>query len=173
MSDENQDTKAPAPGTDGDSAETPKPETLSGEELAALRDRAAKADEYLELARRAKADFINYQDRVRRDKADWHRQALDGFIRELLPALDGMALAKFDDPKLVEAIRVVEKEFLRVLAKSAILPIETAGKSFDPAFHEAVGIEPGGTVLEEVRRGWMFGEKVLRPASVRIVKAKP
>ena len=49
----------------------------------------AKAEEYLELARRAKADFINYQDRVRRDKADWNRQALDGFIREMLPALDG------------------------------------------------------------------------------------
>lgn len=135
-------------------------------------DWKAKADEYLELARRAKADFINYQDRVRRDKADWNRQALDGFIRELLPALDGMSLAKFEDPKLVEAIRVVEKEFLRVLAKSAIVPIETAGKAFDPAFHEAVGVEPGGTALEEVRRGWMIGDKVLRPASVRIVKHK-
>jgi len=47
----------------------------------------AKADEYLELARRAKADFINYQDRVRRDKADWNRQALEGFVRELRPKL--------------------------------------------------------------------------------------
>ena len=172
MNDEKKDAATPAPGTDGGAAEAPKPETLSGGELAALRDRAAKADEYLELARRAKADFINYQDRVRRDKADWNRQALDGFIRELLPALDGMSLAKFEDPKLVEAIRVVEKEFLRVLAKSGVVPIETAGKSFDPAFHEAVGVEPGGTVLEEVRRGWMFADKVLRPASVRIVKAR-
>ena len=63
----------------------------------------AKADEYLELARRAKADFINYQDRVRRDKADWNRQALEGFIRELLPAMDGFALAKFEDWQTVRA----------------------------------------------------------------------
>jgi len=130
----------------------------------------AKAEEYLELARRAKADFINYQDRVRRDKADWNRQALDGFIRELLPALDGFALAKFDDAKLTEALRILEKEFLRVLAKAGVTPIETAGKAFDPLYHDAVAMEPGGSQIEEVRRGWLFDGKVLRAASVRLVK---
>jgi molecular chaperone GrpE len=132
----------------------------------------AKADEYLELARRAKADFINYQDRVRRDKADWNRQALEGFLRELLPAMDGFALAKFEDPKLLEALRLLEKEFLRVLAKAGVTPIETAGKSFDPLYHDAVAMEPGGTQLEEVRRGWMIDGKVLRAASVRLTKPK-
>jgi molecular chaperone GrpE (heat shock protein) len=132
----------------------------------------AKADEYLELARRAKADFINYQDRVRRDKADWNRQALEGFISELLPALDGFSLAKFDDAKLTEAIRILEKEFLRVLSKTGVTPIETAGKSFDPLYHDAVAMDPGGTQLEEVRRGWLFDGKVLRAASVRLVKPK-
>jgi len=132
----------------------------------------AKAEEYLELARRAKADFINYQDRVRRDKADWNRQALEGFVRELLPALDGFSLAKFDDAKLTEAIRILEKEFLRVLSKTGVTPIETAGKSFDPLYHDAVAMDPGGTQLEEVRRGWLFDGKVLRAASVRLVKPK-
>jgi len=132
----------------------------------------AKAEEYLELARRAKADFINYQDRVRRDKADWNRQALEGFVRELLPALDGFSLAKFDDAKLTEAIRILEKEFLRVLSKTGVTPIETAGKSFDPLYHDAVAMDPGGTQLEEVRRGWLFDCKVLRAASVRLVKPK-
>jgi molecular chaperone GrpE len=132
----------------------------------------AKADEYLELARRAKADFINYQDRVRRDKADWNRQALEGFISELLPALDGFSLAKFDDAKLTEAIRILEKEFLRVLSKTGVTPIETAGKSFDPLYHDAVAMDPGGTQLEEVRRGWLFDGKVLRAASVRLVLPK-
>jgi molecular chaperone GrpE (heat shock protein) len=133
----------------------------------------AKADEYLELARRAKADFINYQDRVRRDKADWNRQALESFVRELLPALDGFSMAKFEDPKLLEAVRILEKEFLRVLAKTGVTPIETAGKAFDPLYHDAVAMEPGGTQLEEVRRGWLFDGKVLRAASVRLVKPKP
>ena len=132
----------------------------------------AKAEEYLELAKRAKADFINYQDRVRRDKADWNRQSLEGFVRELLPAMDGFSMAKFEDPKLLEAVRILEKEFLRVLAKTGVTPIETAGKSFDPLYHDAVAMDPGGTQLEEVRRGWLFDGKVLRAASVRLVKPK-
>jgi molecular chaperone GrpE len=132
----------------------------------------AKADEYLELARHSKADFINYQDRVRRDKADWNRQALESFMRELLPALDGFSMAKFEDPKLLEAVRLLEKEFLRVLAKTGVTPIETAGKTFDPLYHDAVAMEPGGTQLEEVRRGWLFDGKVLRAASVRLVKPR-
>ena len=149
----------------------PSPDDL-GSLFARLSEQAAKAEEYLELAKRAKADFVNYQDRVRREKADWTRQALEGFARELLSALDGFAMARFEDPKLLDAMRVVEKEFVRVLGKYGITPIETAGKAFDPNFHEAVGAEPGGTALEEARRGWMFGDRVLRAASVRIVKPK-
>jgi molecular chaperone GrpE len=141
-----------------------------GTVFARLAEQAARAEEYLDLARRAKADFINYQQRVARDKQDWSRQTLEGFVRELLGALDGFALAKFDDPKLLDAMRVVEKEFLRVLSKNGITPIEVAGKPFDPNFHEAVGADPGGTLLEEVRRGWMIGDRVLRAAAVRIVK---
>lgn len=149
----------------------PGPEDL-GALHARLAGQAAQAEEYLDLARRAKADFLNYQDRVRRDKAEWTRSALDGFVRELLPALDGFALATFDDPKLLEALRLIEKEFVRILGKHGITPIDAAGKPFDPNFHEAVSVEPGGVVLEEVRRGWMIGDRVLRPSSVRIVKPK-
>jgi molecular chaperone GrpE (heat shock protein) len=135
-------------------------------------DWKAKAEEYLELAKLAKADFINYQNRVRRDKSDWNRQALEGFVQELLPALDGFSLAKFEDAKLTEALKILEKEFLRVLAKTGVTPIETAGKTFDPLYHDAVAMDPGGTQLEEVRRGWLFDGKVLRAASVRLVKPK-
>ena len=144
----------------------------TGDAAPEVVDWEAKADEYLELARRAKADFINYQDRVRRDKADWNRQALEGFIRELLPAMDGFSMAKFEDPKLLEAVRLLEKEFLRVLSKAGVTPIETAGKTFDPLYHDAVAMDPGGTQLEEVRRGWLIDGKVLRAASVRLVKPK-
>jgi len=156
-------------GTDANPAEAaPTVESLQAD----VAQWKAKADEYLELAKRAKADFINYQDRVRRDKADWNRQALDGFLRELLPAMDGFSLAKFEDPKLLEAVKILEKEFLRALAKVGVTPIETAGKSFDPLYHEAVAMDPGGTQLEEVRRGWLIDGKVLRPASIKLVKPK-
>lgn len=145
------------------------PEPL-GAHFARLSEEAAKAAEYLDLARRAKADFINYQERVKRDRQLWRKEALEGFVLDLLPALDGFSMAKFEDPKLLEALRLLEKEFVRVLAKAGVVPIETAGKPFDPNFHEAIAVEPGGTVLEEVRRGWMIDGYVLRAASVRIVK---
>lgn len=138
-------------------------------ELESLRETAAKAEEYLDLARHVKADFLNYQDRVRRDREEGARQAVAGFITDLLPALDGLSLAKFQDPTLTEAVRMLEREFLRVLAKNGVVPIETAGREFNPLLDEAVAAESGGTKLEEVRRGWMIGSRVLRAASVRIV----
>jgi len=174
MSDEAPEAKSvdrPEPRPDGGAPETAPPEKgdISRAELDLLRQKAAKSDEYLSLAKYAKADFLNYQDRIRREKQEWNRQALEAFLRELLPAMDGFSLARFDDPKLLEAMRVVEKEFLRILAKFGVSPIDTAGKAFDPLFHEAVAVEPGGTKLEEVRRGWTLEGRVLRPASVRIV----
>lgn len=141
-------------------------------ELRDLRERAAKADEYLELAKYSKADFINYQDRVRREKEDWARRALVSFASDILPALDGLTLANFQDPSLNDAVRMLEREFIRILGKYEIVPIEV-GSSFDPLLHEAVSAEPGGTVLQEVRRGWLICGKVLRAASVRIVKPPP
>lgn len=167
MSDEKPQTDA-TPESPAPANGAPTVDSLQAE----LAQARAKADEYLELAKRAKADFINYQDRVRRDKSDWNRQALEGFVREMLPAMDGFAMAKFEDPKLLEAVRILEKEFLRVLAKAGVTPIETAGKSFDPLYHEAVAMDPGGTQLEEIRRGWLIDGKVLRPASIKLVKPK-
>ena len=149
---------------------------VSPEELRELRDKAAKADEYLDLARRQKADFLNYQERVRREREDWKRQALDEFVRDFLPALDAFTWARFEEPTLMESLRLVEREFLRVLAKHGITPVETEGQAFDPTRHEAVAVEerpdvPPGSILEEVRRGWQLGSVVLRPASVRISRA--
>ena len=146
------------------------------DELRELRDKAAKADEYLDLARRQKAELLNYQERVRRERADWKRQALDDFVRDFLPALDAFTWARFEEPTLMESLRLVEREFHRVLSKHGIVPVETESQAFDSARHEAVAVEErvdvsAGTILEEVRRGWRMSDVVLRPASVRIAKA--
>jgi molecular chaperone GrpE len=148
------------------------------DELRELREKAAKADEYLELARRQTAELFNYQERVRREREDWKRQALDDFVRDFLPALDAFTWARFEEPTLMESLRLVEREFHRVLSKHGIVPVETEDQSFDPARHEAVAVEeradvPEGRIIEEVRRGWRMSTIVLRPASVRIAKAPP
>lgn len=151
-------------------------ETDEAPEIRELREKAAKADEFLDLARRTKADFINYQDRMRREKAEWSQEGLQDFILDFLPALDSFTWARFEEPSVMESIRLVEREFLRALALHHITPIETAGKMFDPALHEAVGSvetaeKPPGMILDQVRRGWMIGTRVLRPAGVRIARA--
>jgi len=148
------------------------------EELSRLRVEAARSKEYLDLARRIKADFANYQDRIRREREDWKKEALEEFILDFLPALDAFTWARFEEPSLMESLHLVEREFLRVLAKHRIHPLETKGKGFNPLFHEAVAIEetdehPDGTILEEVRRGWTLDGHVLRPTSVRIARPKP
>lgn len=146
------------------------------DELRELRARAAKADEYLDLARRTKADFINYQERIRREREEWKREAVLEFVRDFLPALDSFTWARFEEPTLMESLHLVEREFLKVLAHHHIVPIATVGRMFDPAFHEAVGVvetadQPPGTIVEQVRRGWMIGDRVVRPAAVRVAKA--
>jgi molecular chaperone GrpE len=145
------------------------------EELSRFKDQATRADEYLELARRQKADFLNYQDRVLRERKEWKREALEGFIQDFLPALDSFTWARFEEPTLMNSLRLVEREFLRILAKHGIAPIETRGRMFDPSLHEAVATEetdakPDGSILEEVRRGWLLDGHVLRPAGVRVAR---
>ena len=152
--------------------ELPKEAALRKE----IEELKGRSEEYLDMARRARADFDNYQKRVARDRQEWSRQAVERFVAEFLPALDGLAAARFEDAQLTEAVRLIDREFLRVLAKSGIVPIEASGKPFDPAFHEAVGVvetsdHPDGAVVDEVRRGWMIDGRVLRASSVRIAKA--
>ena len=147
----------------------------SPSELESLR---ATLDEQVELSKRLRADLVNYQDRVRREKQIWTRQALDDFFRDFIPAMDIFTWARFEEPTLMESLRLMEHEFMRVLAKQEVLPIETKGKTFDPAFHEAVAYEEReegqeGAILEEVRRGWAIQGHVLRPANVRILHLKP
>ena len=165
--------------------ETPKtdptPEAQPSE-LETLRAEAAKAAEYLDLAKRTQAEFINWQNRARREREDLAKYGIESFVREMLPALDDLSntikVGSTDatNKTLIEAVKLSEREFLRVLAKSGIKPIVIAEK-FDPMFHDAVVMEPSdkpsGTILEEMRRGYTIHDRVLRPAQVRVACAPP
>jgi molecular chaperone GrpE len=151
--------------------EAPEPD-----EIRDLREKAARAEEYLDLARRAKADFINYQERIRREREEWSRDAVAEFIRDFLPALDSFTWARRREPKMAESLGLIERELLNRLARHGIVPIPPSGDRFDPTVQEAVAAEetdekPPGTILEQVRRGWKVGDQVLRPAGVRVAKA--
>ena len=151
-------------------------------DLDELEARAEKADEYLELAQRTKADFENYRKRAAREVGAAQERGMTKLARELLPAIDNLerALAAAGAEQagnapsghtLEAGIKLVRTELLAALARVGIEPFSPEGEPFDPQRHEAVAQQPvkdaePGTVVEVYQRGYCLGELVLRPARV-------
>ena len=161
--------------------ETPEPEAdheaKLERDLDELTARADKADEYLELAQRTKADFENYRKRASREAAAAQDRGIAKLALELLPAVDDLdrALQATDGHEesdtLVSGVKLVHAGVLAALARLGIEPYSPVGEPFDPQHHEAVaqqpveGAEPG-TIVEVYQRGYVLGEFVIRPARV-------
>jgi molecular chaperone GrpE len=152
------------------------------EELAA---KAEKADEYLELAKRTRADFDNYRKRATRDAAAAQERGIAKLAKELLPAVDNLdraleaaASASTDGAPhdnstatLVSGIKLVHEDVIAALARAGIERFSPEGEPFDPQLHEAIAQLPvegaeSGTVVEVYQRGYRLGEFVIRPARV-------
>ena len=150
------------------------------DDIAELQSKAAERDEYLALAQRAQADFENYRKRAAKDVAAAEGRGVARLARELLPALDSLALALAaaesgaeteHDRKLVDGIRLVESELSGALARVGIEAYSPEGERFDPEQHEAMASQPvegvaSGTVAEVYQRGYRLDGTVLRPARV-------
>jgi molecular chaperone GrpE len=157
-------------------------------ELVALREQAAKADEYLSLAQRTKADFENYRRRSVRDAAAAQERGVAKLAKELLMAVDNLdrALGAAEahsatdrsgetdvGSQLLSGIRLVHADVLAAFARVGIEPFSPVGERFDPQLHEAVAHQPvegadPGTVVEVYQQGYRLGEGVLRPARVLV-----
>jgi molecular chaperone GrpE len=152
------------------------------EELAA---RAGKADEYLELAQRTKADFENYRRRSAREAAAAQQRGIVKLARELLPAVDDLdravaaaqVVSNTEEDQdgagtLVSGIKLVHAGVIAALARVGIEPYSPLGERFDPQHHEAVAQQPvqdadSGTIVEVYQRGYRLHDgSVLRPARV-------
>ena len=144
----------------------------------ALIARADKADEYLDLAQRTRAEFENYRRRTVKEAAAAQERGAARLALELLPAIDNLdrALAhaadgENGDATFIAGIKHVHSDVLAALKRAGIEPYSPAGEPFDPQFHEAVaqqpfeGAEPG-TVVEVYQRGYRQGDSILRPARV-------
>jgi molecular chaperone GrpE len=144
---------------------------------AALRERAGKADDYLALAQRTKADFENYRKRMARDVKAAEARGMSRLARELLPALDNLeravaALEAADEEHhMTDGIRLVTAELAAALGRTGIEGYAAKGERFDPVCHEAVaqhaveGTEPG-TIVEVLQAGYRLNDSILRPARV-------
>lgn len=172
----NEEAFEPAP------AEAPAAE-LAPEQLAELKARAAKAGEHWDRLLRVTADFENFKKRAARERAEAAHAASAALLHKLLPILDNFEMAQAaaqtaQGDKLAAlqtGIAMIQQQLKSVLTEAGLEEIDAAGKPFDPAFHEAVSQEPTdqapeGHVVQQMRKGYKFRERLLRPASVTVAQ---
>jgi len=182
---ENGPEAAPAPeaqapaGTPGTPAAPEVDEQAARQ--AAVEARIREAEErYVRLY----AEFENYKKRTARENEDFRRFANEAVLKEVLPVLDNFERAVSHAKEaeaaggggLLEGVELIRRQFLDVLAKLGVTPIEALGRPFDPQVHQAVSQRPApdaaaGTVVDELQRGFYFRERVLRPAMVVVARA--
>ncbi|MBF2098332.1 MAG: nucleotide exchange factor GrpE [Gloeomargaritaceae cyanobacterium C42_A2020_066] len=147
------------------------------QELTTLRN---QLEEQKSLYLRLAADFDNYRKRSQREQEEVERRAVGNVIERLLPVVDDFERARaLLKPQTDQEISIhksyqgIYKQLVESLKKLGVAPINAKGQPFDPNYHEAVLREPSrehpeGTVLEELRRGYLMEERVLRHAMVKV-----
>ncbi|WP_274363234.1 nucleotide exchange factor GrpE [Paenibacillus thermotolerans] len=129
---------------------------------------------------RAQADFDNFRRRSRQEKEEFAKYASLKVIEGLLPIVDNFERAvnansaQKDYDSLHKGVEMILRQLLQLLEQEGVTPIEAAGKPFNPEFHQAVmqvsaeeGVE-SGTVVEELQKGYMMKERVIRPSMVKV-----
>jgi len=152
--------------------------SLLKQELAEL---LAQRDEYLDGWQRAVAEFVNYKKRIEREREQMHQNAVGNVVRHYLDVVDDLnrALknrpAQGDGAKWADGIELIYRKLLTNLEAEGVTLIEGQGQPFDPNRHEAISQEPNadhesGAIIEVVQNGYLLGERVLRPARVRVAQ---
>lgn len=171
MDDNTNDTNG-APDAGG---ETASPAATDTAELQKQRD------QYYDQLLRKSAEFDNYRKRVERERQTLADAAAASIIEELLPPVDDLerALEADTGTDATEAYRrgveLIHRQLLDVLRKRGVRPIEALGAEFDPHYHQAVSHEAvdgrrDNEIIEEFRRGYMLGDRLLRPSMVKVAK---
>jgi molecular chaperone GrpE len=160
-------------------------ENLSREDLISLVKQAKEAsDKNYDLYLRSQAEIDNIRKRNKKEKEDWHNYANETLVRNLLPSLDNLekALEHADNKNAIsalkEGIELTSKGLKDSLSKSGLVEVRALGEPFDPCYHEAVSqiendqVEPG-TVVEELQKGYLLNDRLIRPAVVVVSKPGP
>jgi molecular chaperone GrpE len=154
--------------------------TASATEVAPSELQRQRDDFYDRLLRKT-AEFDNYRKRTERDRQAVTEAAAANIIQELLPLVDDLerALKVEATSEGAEAYRrgveLIHKQISEILRKRGVRAIEAVGADFDPHYHQAVSYEPAegrreGEVIEEFRRGYMLGDRLLRPSMVKVAQ---
>ena len=132
-------------------------------------------EELTETLQRTQAEFENYKKRVDKDKAEFVKYAKGEIIQKILPTLDTFEIAfksTSDKEKFVKGIEMVYAQLFSLLEAEGLKKIESDGKKFDPYLHEVMLKEKSdkedGIILEELQKGYMLNDKVLRHTKVKV-----
>jgi len=180
------DTPLPGAGEEPAPEDVPEPEQARAkadevqQDIEALQSVSRERDEYLSLAQRTQADFENYRRRMSREVSAAEGRGVSKLARELLPALDTLALAlkageDVGGGDLAKGVRLVQADVTAALARLGIEPYSPEGERFDPELHEAMASQPvdgaePGTVVEVYQPGYRIDGTVLRPARVVVAQ---
>lgn len=155
---------------------------LKETEYLALKEAADKAQEFSDKFLRLQADFDNTRKRIEREKQDFVKFANEGIILELLNVLDDLerttSLAEThreDFAAFLKGVEMILAHLYEMLKEYGLKPIDAEGKKFDPNYHEALlQVEnkelPENTVVEELQKGYLLNERVIRTAKVKVSK---
>lgn len=153
------------------------PVTLEEQLLAKEKEARENWDRFV----RERADLDNYRKRVNREKEELLHYGNKSLLEEILPVIDNLERAlthALDDGQgsFVEGIRMTHGMLLAALKKFNVIPIESVGEQFDPAFHQAMAQVPTddiapNTVVEEYQKGYLLKDRLLRPAMVTVAAA--
>ena len=144
-----------------------------------LLDEKEEKEKYINRLHRLKADFSNYKKRMEREKDKISKRAIKNFVIDLLPVIDNFerAIDHFDSQNQndLEGIEQIHKQLSSLLEKKGIEVIDTVGEEFDPNLHEMMFEAESeeyesGVIIEELEKGYVYEEFVLRPAKVKVAK---
>lgn len=146
-----------------------------------LDEARSSADEYLDGWQRARADFQNYKKRIERERKDVYQTAAGNILKRFLDVLDDMELALENRPQdgngaeFANGIELIYQKLIATLEKEGVSLMDVDGQEFDPAFHEALSSEDSeeyesGKIIAVVKSGYVLGDRVLRPALVRVAR---
>jgi molecular chaperone GrpE len=143
-----------------------------------LEEAESKVSEYKDSWMRSQAEFQNYRKRIERDNDILRSNMKGDIVKKILPVLDDLERAlqnRSAEESWANGIELIVRKFQSVLEGEGIKKIEAEGAEFDPNFHEAISNEPNdevesGHVIAVVQNGYMLGERVIRPALVRVAQ---
>jgi molecular chaperone GrpE len=158
-------------------SEVSETETVE-DELTRVKSEAA---EYLDGWQRARAEFANYKKRIERENEEARQRITSEILLRYLSIMDDLERALENGPneddldEWISGIELIYQKFEAILESEGVEPIETEGERFDPNLHEAISYEEseefeGGSIIAVTQRGYKLGDRIIRPAMVRVAK---